>query len=395
MIVKFIANNVLEIGESLSINIGDISLMVFEESFHEIQETTSSLMKYCIELRNKIAEYLPDLSGVDIFHPLSVDEEIIKNINTTLVLIDGIWQQKNLYSIKQELQIRFLGEQAILLCTDNQMLYDTYKGMLEFNNNEYSEELIILLDHIINDLQKNAEDFYFILTGARDMLSAIWGLDEWNINVKGNAGIERAVYYSSIPVEDIGNIQNAKLALSIQAFRSMHERVQIRLNFRTEQQENGCVLHYSYECSTFLDLLYLDIAKMLEIGVGIKNCRNCGKPFIPENRKDEIYCKRIDIATGKACRDIGASVTYKAKIHEKSYLNDKSKTYSSIYAATVRKQRNNKDAQKKALKRLRSWSYEANNKVREIEESDEAGKEILIANFRHWLTESTAEEKGK
>lgn len=65
------------------------------------------------------------------------------------------------------------------------------------------------------------------------------------------------------PRLSLDKVQNAKLASSIKTFRSMHERVQIRLNFRTEQQKNECILHYSYECSTFLDLLYLDIAKML------------------------------------------------------------------------------------------------------------------------------------
>lgn len=58
-----------------------------------------------------------------------------------------------------------------------------------------------------------------------------------------------------------------------------------------------------YDTDPFTALLF-ELSIILKSGISIKKCDNCDKYFIPDNRKDEKYCNRIN-SNGKSCKDIG------------------------------------------------------------------------------------------
>lgn len=90
------------------------------------------------------------------------------------------------------------------------------------------------------------------------------------------------------------------------------------------------------------DAISLDINSMLQEGLIVKQCENCGKYFIPAARNDEKYCyfPYGEIATTprkrKTCRDVG----YSNKVEHDIVM----KTYRKIYKTqNARKQRNRKN----------------------------------------------------
>lgn len=63
-----------------------------------------------------------------------------------------------------------------------------------------------------------------------------------------------------------------------------------------------------YEVTSIHDLLFLEVIRMFENGEMIAKCKNCGKYFVPKNRK-VVYCDRMT-DKGKTCSDIGATLAY-------------------------------------------------------------------------------------
>ena len=61
----------------------------------------------------------------------------------------------------------------------------------------------------------------------------------------------------------------------------------------------------------------------------IKQCKNCGKYFIPNNLRDIKYCNNV-FENNKTCKQIGKELTYKKSLQDDKLLDMYRKRYLSL-----------------------------------------------------------------
>lgn len=102
----------------------------------------------------------------------------------------------------------------------------------------------------------------------------------------------------------------------------------------------------------------------------IKQCKNCGKYFIPTSRVDEIYCEypRED---GTTCKEIGAKVTYRNNIKNNKALQEYNKSYQQKLMAVLRNKGN------KELKAdFEKWKKLAREQTKLLKENKKTEDEV-------------------
>lgn len=106
-----------------------------------------------------------------------------------------------------------------------------------------------------------------------------------------------------------------------------------------------------------------------------KQCKNCGKFFIPSGRSDSEYCERMDAASGKTCKEVGAINTF-AKKHENDEIHQ-------AYTKAYRRMDSRKRTMYISKKEFSEWSKTAREKRKLCEEG-----QISLEEFQAWLDES-------
>jgi len=116
----------------------------------------------------------------------------------------------------------------------------------------------------------------------------------------------------------------------------------------TDEEDAGEIAKYvekdllSSYCFTCTNIIQSFIIEFLEIAttdnIEIKQCKNCGKYFVPDNRSDEIYCSNI-YENGKTCKEVGHFRT-KQKLMQ---INDDLRIYRNVYQKLLLRTRRNPD----------------------------------------------------
>lgn len=97
-----------------------------------------------------------------------------------------------------------------------------------------------------------------------------------------------------------------------------------------------------YEIDDILTALIIDVSKIIENNVIIKMCENCGKFFMPENRSDEIYCRRTSPQDSKrTCKEYGSRKLWYDKLKQ----DEAFKLARNIYTSKQMLSRRNPDIQ--------------------------------------------------
>ena len=98
---------------------------------------------------------------------------------------------------------------------------------------------------------------------------------------------------------------------------------------------------YSYICSKLENALFISFTNLISNDkLYIKNCKNCGKYFIPVSRSDEKFCTNlISRDSDKTCRDVGAFNLYNKKIRD----NEIESLFRNTSAALAMKVKRNPD----------------------------------------------------
>jgi len=96
-------------------------------------------------------------------------------------------------------------------------------------------------------------------------------------------------------------------------------------------------LSSGYQCETVIEMATLEMMKMIEIGVLVRFCKCCGRPFLEKGNYETQYCDRIAPNSKRKCSEIGPS-----RIHSKSVKEDPIKKayqaqYMVMYKRTERK----------------------------------------------------------
>ena len=132
---------------------------------------------------------------------------------------------------------------------------------------------------------------------------------------------------------------------------------------------------YRFICT---DIMQSFIIELLEItsmeNFEIKQCKNCGKYFVPDNRSDEIYCSNI-YENNKTCKEVGHFRTQQKLMA----LNDDLRIYRNVYQKLLLRTRRNplNEQYEKEFKQFKEKNIELKEKVN-------AGK-ISQAEYMEWL----------
>lgn len=105
-----------------------------------------------------------------------------------------------------------------------------------------------------------------------------------------------------------------------------------------------------------------------------KVCKNCGKYFAVSSYINTEYCDREYNATGKTCKEIGATQTYKKKIQTDPVVGEYNREYKKRFA-WIRYRRITQEA-------FYAWSKDAQT----MRDKALAGK-ISLDEFKTWLNE--------
>lgn len=116
---------------------------------------------------------------------------------------------------------------------------------------------------------------------------------------------------------------------TIEAFGTFYdpENLQFQqIDFKIVAMEGKMVSLYKIQSS--LSLLLFEVAHLIEEGVQLKQCKNCGNYFIPTGRTDSIYCDYPSPQNpDKSCKVIGAQVA----MAEKMKNDETTHLYRKIY----------------------------------------------------------------
>ena len=133
---------------------------------------------------------------------------------------------------------------------------------------------------------------------------------------------------------------------------------------------NPAKIYEEYEINNLQELLSLEIMAMIQSGMVIKKCENCGKYFVRYDKKKK-YCNRID-ESGVSCYKAAKSKLHKQKLDNEPAFKEYNTAYKRHYA-----QIKSGFMSKKAFK---SWQFEAKTKLAQVRNGE---LDFLI--FHEWL----------
>jgi len=129
-------------------------------------------------------------------------------------------------------------------------------------------------------------------------------------------------------------------------------------------------VYTEYRIDSLQQLLYLEIATMIQSGTMIRRCRRCGKYFVVTNHKI-AYCNRVD-ESGLCCSSVGSQQNYQKRLESDEALKIYNRAYKTHYAR-VKKGSMSQDA-------FRLWYDEAKSKLAKVR----IGK-LDLSDFQTWL----------
>lgn len=160
---------------------------------------------------------------------------------------------------------------------------------------------------------------------------------------------------------------------------------------RIDYQEIGCRVRFDpedekfvteYRIQSLYSLLAFEHAHMMENGVKVKVCANCGRLFIPEKRSDTIYCPYPDPDNkeGKSCREIGAWKKHKNEMSKSDTETAYRKKYQYFNVAYNRHKGKIDEAVYVAKRQM--FKDEATKKKKELKEGL-----ITADDFIKWVSD--------
>lgn len=179
------------------------------------------------------------------------------------------------------------------------------------------------------------------------------------------------------------------IAAIVEKSPSAVEKIHNLTNERLAEQDFSYKIIYldgkftpTYTVKNGFSLMLLEAVNMMENGVEISICKNCGNYFIPRGRRDARYCNYLSPQDDtRTCKEIGAQAARKKKEHNDPVTKEYRKKYLRL---TMAVRRNPGDKEKeKALQHF-------------VEESDKWKKRIADGisteeEFIEWIC--TADER--
>ena len=125
----------------------------------------------------------------------------------------------------------------------------------------------------------------------------------------------------------------------------------------------------SYSSKTIEGYAFMSLLHLFNTDTIIKKCKNCGDYFIPNARKDEVYC--LD------CRNVGANNVWKQSLED----NDWKKIHRQVYQSKQMKARRYPDIDKYRTD-FKNFQKNYTIKKKELDENKITEEELI-----EWLNE--------
>lgn len=126
-----------------------------------------------------------------------------------------------------------------------------------------------------------------------------------------------------------------------------------------------------YTIKSSISLLLFEAAHCLDRDTKFVKCANCGEYFVPEGRKDTIYCHYISPQNSKkTCKDIGAQITRSNKEKNDVCTKEYRKVYMRYKMKALRHPEdwNNKNTFEKLQTEVKIWRKQLSNGVKTTEQ---------------------------
>lgn len=134
-----------------------------------------------------------------------------------------------------------------------------------------------------------------------------------------------------------------------------------------------------YFVSSVPQLFYIMLKQFtLFKSLPIRKCKNCGRYFMAQNRKDELYCNNLFEDTGKTCKQLGAMSTYIQRLEENPVLA----LYKNMVKRKHMRAKRNAD-NIELVQNFEIWKEKA-----KIEFERYKNNEITDKEFEKWLNEN-------
>ena len=137
--------------------------------------------------------------------------------------------------------------------------------------------------------------------------------------------------------------------------------------------------HDVYFVDSIPSLLYIMLKEFTIFKtLPIRKCKNCGKFFMAQNRKDELYCNNLFEDKGKTCKQLGAMSTYIQKLEENPVLA----LYKNMIKRKHMRVKRNSDNIDMATN-FEDWKEQAKDQYEKYKNNEITDKE-----FEKWLNKN-------
>lgn len=403
MKIEFDDENLM-IDDKYKFRIGELSLMIIEPEFGTILSLIEDVTLCVTLIANEYTEYVESTEKfvysdaiVKISGALDLLYRKVKKLERYLVKSNYYKFYENVLSIVSDVQY------LLTINPKYEKLYSRipfYKTVLLIDEGRNIDKFTAnKLNNSTSDLEKIYHDMITILEGLKSVILFSYGLGKHdNIDKKG--AIERAsLIFNKFKYPDLSATTPGiddilasieEVITTKESWAEIKMKLNITVTFEFNNLDNSRI-QPNYNCLSIIDIIYIDFFKTLESKKSIKVCENCGNYFITENRKDEKYCNRLIGRGEKTCKDVGATNTYKKTISKESYLLEKSKFHSQIYASTVRPYKSSKIEHEKALLKFQALMGIAESMIGDIERANGVQKQHLIDDLFQWFNDKRNE----
>lgn len=151
-----------------------------------------------------------------------------------------------------------------------------------------------------------------------------------------------------------------------------------KLAKRIEKNDKTLLTTNMYYLSTLNNALFLDFKMLSRSKDIVKECQNCGRYFIPQNKISEVYCDLPNVDGSPTCREKGARQTYNKTLYEV----EGKLIYRRTYQRRIMEVNRNPD-NAELKEKFVAWRKAAQEKQKEFKNGKISEKE-----FNSWMKEN-------
>lgn len=253
--------------------------------------------------------------------------------------------------------------------------YIPYKELMNTYESEVS--LVKIMERVYEDAHEELIDIQYNIKECVDFV----------YNLNGNEKLENSKPSSkfiSFLVTHQNNIYSYSNSIDViqdtysNKYESYYNESLESLTKKLDEDNTFIKMTNIYTSDKLSNIAFVVLEQVVKnYSLPIKQCKHCGRYFIPVIRQDELYCD-LPNKDGKSCREKGAKQTYKEKLKKDKVLQEYRKAYQKKFMEVSR---SNGDIQKK--EEFEEWKIAIQDMLKNYKENKEDNK--LTEKILKWI----------